>query len=302
MDSIVTIPGGFRIDGKLVREIEIREMTGVEEDIIADQRRVADGSGKFLKPYTDRITEILARCTIRIGDKVHEANADPERATPKVFAPMWANALAGDRSYAAVALRSMSLGTMFVFKEICQKCDAEIPRVELDLKNAEISPYFKNIEKEVLKSKGYSSFEEVPEEEVGELKAEIDKLRDDALLKETHTIRLPSGRSADWHLLTGADELRLSEEMESDKSKDKFVTALVCARINRIDDKKVESLFDRSVRMLPARDRQFLMSYFDEVEGGIDMTYSVFCNRCSHTFIRFLNINKPSFFIPSGAK
>ena len=69
MDTgVFELPNAICTDsGQWVREVELAEMTGEEEDILADQTRMV-GKGKLAKRADQRMTEILSRCTVRLGD------------------------------------------------------------------------------------------------------------------------------------------------------------------------------------------------------------------------------------------
>lgn len=70
-------------------EIELREMTGAEEEILTNQRLIRSG---------DAVNQVLANCTLRIGEIDEIGN--------KVVLDM----LSGDRLFTLVKLRQISLG------------------------------------------------------------------------------------------------------------------------------------------------------------------------------------------------
>lgn len=70
-------------------EIELREMTGVEEELLTNQRLIRSG---------DAVNQVLANCIVRLGDR--------EDVSTKDVLDM----LSGDRLFVLVRLREVSLG------------------------------------------------------------------------------------------------------------------------------------------------------------------------------------------------
>jgi len=87
-------------------EIELREMTGLEEEILTNQRLIRSG---------EAVNQVLANCILRIGD-----NDDP--ASGDVL-----NMLSGDRLFTLVRLRQISLGDEVELDLVCpnQACRAK---------------------------------------------------------------------------------------------------------------------------------------------------------------------------------
>jgi hypothetical protein len=79
-------------------ELELREMTGVEEEILTNQRLIRSG---------DAINQVLRNCILRIGE-----NAEPEM---KDIASM----LSGDRLFTLALLRQISLGDEVELELVC---------------------------------------------------------------------------------------------------------------------------------------------------------------------------------------
>jgi hypothetical protein len=102
-------------------EIELREMTGVEEEILTNQRLIRSG---------DAINQVLKNCLLRIGD-----NAEPDM---KDITSM----LSGDRLFTLVRLRQISLGDEVDLMLVCpnQMCRAKNPAV-IDLDDLPVIPY-----------------------------------------------------------------------------------------------------------------------------------------------------------------
>lgn len=79
-------------------EIEIREMTGLEEEILTNQKLIRSG---------DAVNQVLKNCIVRIGEN---NNID----IPDVL-----NMLSGDRLFTLVKLRQVSLGDEVELDIVC---------------------------------------------------------------------------------------------------------------------------------------------------------------------------------------
>jgi hypothetical protein len=293
MEGIIELPGGFRVGESFVREVEFREMSGAEEEILLDQRK-SEGKGKSLKSMSQRLTEILARCTVRIGEKYEELNRQPEKALAKPFLDLWASGLLGDRGVAIVRLRQLSLGDSFVFPETCPVCRREIQRVEYDLSEIDVDPYFKYIDNDLREQNPDAS------EEVLQTMAEEQRLRL-FTQDEDFSVTLPkSGLECKYRLLTAKDEDRIATIPE--KHGDNLVTALLSLRLLAIDGEPINgNLKHPKIKFLTLSDRDFLRQYFDQIEGGMDQKVSIQCDACNAQFWRRLDPTKPGFFHRLGA-
>lgn len=102
-------------------EIDLREMTGVEEEILTNQRLIRSG---------DAINQVLKNCVLRIGD-----NAEPEM---KDITSM----LSGDRLFTLVRLRQVSLGDQVELELACpnQTCRAKT-HATIDLNDLPVTSY-----------------------------------------------------------------------------------------------------------------------------------------------------------------
>ncbi len=79
-------------------EIELREMTGAEEELLTNQRLIRSG---------EAVNHVLANCILRIG----------ENAEPSVSDVL--NMLSGDRLFTLVRLRQVSLGDEVELDLVC---------------------------------------------------------------------------------------------------------------------------------------------------------------------------------------
>ncbi len=102
-------------------EIEIREMTGVEEEILTNQRLIRSG---------DAINQVLKNCVLRIGD-----NTEPDMNDVQAM-------LSGDRLFTLVKLRAISLGDGVELMLTCPNtvCRAK-NHVVINLDDLAVTPY-----------------------------------------------------------------------------------------------------------------------------------------------------------------
>ena len=109
-DSVFTLPGGYlTIDGELLKEIEVRELTGRDEEYLFKFR---DNPGRFY-------SAILECGVVRIGD---------QRNSHDLVDSM----LAGDWEAALIYVRIATFGKMVENHYTCRACGTEF-RSEIDL-------------------------------------------------------------------------------------------------------------------------------------------------------------------------
>ncbi len=108
-----TLPSGI--------EIDLVEMTGVEEDLLTNRRLMKNG---------ESINQVLLNCTKRLG-----ANEEPTMTDIL-------DLLSGDRLFALVRLRQVSLGDETDLELSCPNPGCgEVTYVSLDLSDLEVTPY-----------------------------------------------------------------------------------------------------------------------------------------------------------------
>jgi len=163
----------------------------------------------------------------------------------------------GDRLYLLFAIRRVTLGDVYPFEQKCPDCEA-INVFTIDLNT--------------LEKKG------MPDP-----------------TKRVFDVKLPSGKAARFHVMTGREEEKLSNVPR--KSMDTVSLALL-ARLDLIEGKSPKL---EDVKKLSMRDRNYLRDQFDEVEGGMETTVDVSCPACGHEFQRELSIDK-GFFTPSALR
>lgn len=276
MDETFSLPGGLVIDDKLETEIALREMTGFEEDILSDIRTIQKSKGsreKRLKVSpTERITQILARCTVRIGDHLFEENRDPRpsaanRSTIHKLTQVWHQALAGDRGFAVVQLRRLTQGDTYVFPFDCPACGKHHERTTVDLANLEVQEFFSEDTREEAKQ----------------------------LLAQEYVLAItPSGKHVKWKPLGTRGEELLNSLEDDDNASMIASIALQTHIISVEEDTSVEA-----VQILSSRDRAFLRSLFESAEGGIDTSVDIVCEKCGVETKTKMNVGDTSFFFPS---
>jgi hypothetical protein len=118
--GLFKLPGGYLDEkGILHDEIQIREMTGAEEDILA---------GKT-DSITLKLNAIMAGCLVRIG-----SITDPGEIAKVI------NLLpSGDRIYLLVLIRMVTLGDDFAFDEKCPEC-GDKATYNIFLSSLEVTP------------------------------------------------------------------------------------------------------------------------------------------------------------------
>lgn len=256
-------------DGTWTKEIELEELTGEEEDILTDQTRSKDGRGKFAKSGAQRITEILSRCTVRIGSDRRPDGMDRFNA-PAAFEDHWTKAYSEDRQFSMVRLRQLSLGDVYAFSENCPNCKKEIPRVEVNLATLKVTEWTL-----------------------------------DQASQATHSIDI-DGKVIDWRVLTGAYEDKLGELQK--EFQDKLLSAAMYLRIVRIDGKNIHGKDEKDkaidtmgiIRRLRSQERSKIREAFKS-QAGIETDLQIICPNpdCAIEFTRTIGMNL-SFFTQSG--
>lgn len=265
------LPNGIRDNaGNWTKEVEISEMAGEEEDILADQTREQGGTGAVRVSGSQRITSILSRCTDRIGE---ERRPKDRYSSPDYFRKAWELAYSSDRLFSMIRLRQLSLGPLYVFSRNCPACKKEVKGITIDLSTLAVQ----NTDLSVARM-------------------------------EEHGFELP--RSKDrvfWRFVRGADEPLIEQTMKSHQAD--WTSALVYRRITAVSTYDKESGLYLSPapppgglvypkRMLSA-DRRSLLHEFDRLEGGIDSDVQIICDECGHGFSTRVQVTHGDFFFPS---
>jgi len=260
--GVFELPGGYiDSEGVLHTEVQLREMTGVEEDLMGSR------SGNVLK----RLNQVMANCIERLGsitDKRQIAEAIPGFTVV-------------DRNFMFVALRRVSLGDDYKMRIECPKCDKPTPRdMVLDLNSLAVTkmPDPMKREYEVELPSGNMAVWRVM---TGEEEEKLSTLREAAQSKDVLTYSLMMRL-----ISVSGKELSLGQRLKDSKG-----------RVNL--DKEGKEAF-RLVKGMPIRDRDFLRSQFREKEAGMDTDVEFECPDCDEIFVSTFDPAQMGFFFPSG--
>jgi hypothetical protein len=105
--AVFQLPGGLVLDGRLEQTVELRPLTGLEEDWLASHPAA---------PSALAVTEVLASCLVRLGDRA---------ASPSLVSSL----LVGDRDFLMLQLRRLTLGDRIQAIVECPTCAA---RADID--------------------------------------------------------------------------------------------------------------------------------------------------------------------------
>jgi hypothetical protein len=164
----------------------------------------------------------------------------------------------GDRAWLILAIRRRTLGDIFPYTETCPNPACKVKRLY----------------------------------QVNLADLEARKMADP--LRRLYEAELPGlGKTARFHVMTGADEEEIS------KYQTDLISRALHVRLELIGDRK-PSLDE--VRSLSMRDRDTLRAVIDDVEGGVDTEIEMTCPECGMEFSRELDIGQQGFFFPSRAQ
>lgn len=259
---VIELPGAMRqTDGTWTKEVEIDEMTGEEEDILADQRRAPGGKGVLLKPAYQRITEVLSRCTKRVGTEARPEGKDRFN-DPGYFERHWEEAYSNDRGFAVIRLRQLSLGDEYVFSQVCPSCKKDIKGVTIDLADLDVTS------------------QPLEQARVTERK-----------------LTLPSGLPVVWRPLVGKDEARQVEMVHAHESD--LVSAVLFLRLVSIGGEQPN--FDKVRRLSTNDRRALRLAYDQGEAGiDTEVQITCDNKECREEFSKQLNVGRVDFFFPSA--
>ncbi len=110
--KIVKLPCGYVENGTSIDEVEVRAMTGVEEDLFSDRNL----------PMVNRLRGMVVNCIERIGDVKDKAKIEQ----------MAGKFSAEDQAVLLVALRQISVGNSYALESECPSCGVPI-KLDVDL-------------------------------------------------------------------------------------------------------------------------------------------------------------------------
>lgn len=235
------LPCGYvDAQGKVFNRIYLREMTGVEDDIMDDDEL----------NVSERISRVLTNCTEKItSSSPQQPNVIEDR---DLIGAIIADTLEPgqglafsipDRMAALLFLRRISLGDVYRFDKKCPECGFKNNGKELDLRTLKIN-YCKDATKRRVK------------------------------------VRLPrSGQEAILRVLSASGERRIAELRPSMKDvKSCAILARLESLDGRGLSGDNRSDLEL-VKALPKADRQVLINTFNAMEGSIETEIEVKCRR-----------------------
>jgi len=260
--GVFELPCGYLdASGVLHTEVLLNEISGRDEDMLANDKI----------PANKKMNQLLTSCIARIGSITDKG----------AIASIVPDLLVGDRVFLVLAVRRVSLGDDYPYKDTCPSCEKEslmsINLSELDI--VKMSDPKKRVFDARMPSKAAikawaNDGEDVPEPERSN----------------------PTGRTVRFKMLTGRDEEKAGKGTSGPES----ISVLLGLRILMLDDKPptIEDL-----QNLTMSERSYIRDVvFRAGDGGVDTTLDVTCPQCAHEFKRELDIAQMGFFFPSAAR
>jgi hypothetical protein len=259
--GVYTLPCGYLdATGVLHTEVVVTEINGSDEDML--------GSNKT--PAQKKLNQLLISRVQRIGsitDRNSIAAAVPEL-------------LVGDRVFLILAIRRVSLGDDYPYKDICPSCEKE-SLMTIDLSTLDIIA-MPDPRKRVYDAKLPS-------------KAACREWANSGTVPPAEKLN-PTGHTIRFRVMVGRDE----EQVGKVQGKDDAISKLLAMRVELLDGKpptiadfQVMSMAERSY----IRDELFRQN-----DGGVETTLEVTCPKCDHDYERELEIGQTGFFFPSQAR
>jgi hypothetical protein len=103
--NVFELPCGLLDGDNLYKDVVVREISGYEEDMLANQKM----------PASKKMSELLARCVTRIGPITDKGK----------IAQAIMDLIVGDRAALIFAIRRVTLGDEYPFKDKCPECEKE---------------------------------------------------------------------------------------------------------------------------------------------------------------------------------
>lgn len=104
--GIFELPCGFLApDGELITEVSVKEITGVEEEIL-NAKNLSGGK---------KMTQVLGNCIVQLGQMVDKP----------ILLRVARELTIGDRSFLMLAIRRVTLGDQFPFEDQCKACNVK---------------------------------------------------------------------------------------------------------------------------------------------------------------------------------
>lgn len=267
--GVYSIVGGYLDpDGKVHTQVQMRAMTGHEEDLLSNDN----------VPFFQRMTGVLSQCCVRFGDFTEKGKIITAiRGLP-----------AGSRQHLLICLRRVShwrtTKDIYEMKVECPKCgkdtDYKVNLADLDLYEME------DPTKRIFEGKMPSGAEYV---------WAITGFEQDEILSAIVKNEMTEHELLTWSILIRLTSLngekvcvRPHEVIDEDKGK-----------LRKNIDRRVLALRQK-VKNLEVNDRQYLRDEFMNHEPGVETDLEFSCPSCKKEFIGRLDLGQRSFFFPSA--
>ncbi len=276
--GVYDLPCGY-VDGegKTHRTVELRELTGTEEDMMDDDE----------VPTTQRTSNVLAACCTRIGDVTDPATIEAAIGdTLKVGKPLTST----DRIAMLIFLRRVSVGDVYKFERRCPRCGHVNKNKTLDLRTIEIT--------------------RVPEERVAKRRVEVKLPRSGrkAIVcvltggaeSKITGLRLNQKDLRSMAILARLESLEVDQAAPEGVSDAEHAKSGKTTRMQLMDDPQTSLV---AVKALPKADRNYLREVYNAMEADVDTSVEVSCDGrlCNAEFEFPLDLGQ-TFFSNAGAE
>ena len=269
--GVFTLVGGYvGEDGRVQNEVELRAMSGEEEDLL----------GSMGHDPVQKMNTVMARCVVRLGDIT-------------------------DKSEIYRAVNSMPSGTR-THLLLCLRI-ASHWKAQKDVYTMNVRCPMDNCGKEgqysvsLLDLELYEPEDPTKSSHVVELPYSEIKVHWRVMGSAQDAIMSQIAKNDRGRAMTYAIMVRLLEVDGNDvelTARDFFGSDTMKTKKMRLS-RKAKELFD-TVRNWPVGDRQFLRNQFEDNEPAVNTDIEVECIHCQRDFVTFLDVAQPDFFFPRG--
>jgi hypothetical protein len=269
LQSVMLGWGFVGSDGVLHRDALFREMSGDEEDLLADRS----------SSFVTRTKHIFFNCLQRLG--TIEDRKELLRAVEKLTS--------SDRMQVMLHLRRISLGDLYKMTVECERCHRESTK-HIDLSKVDVKhPEFpeKRIYEDSLPSGALAEWEVMcgSQEEITSKIREYETSTDSKHKRTNKDLEQSRISFAMWMRMISIDGHKFSRSFPTDVDGVPVVNMEEIAMIKR----------------MPTRDRLWLRQRIEAVEAGPDLKFEYRCDNpdCKRLQTATLDISQPEFFFPS---
>lgn len=258
--TIFTLPCGYLEGQELIREVDVREIDGDAEDMLASNT-----------PPHLKYGQLIGMCTRRIGPYT-----DPGEIVGKIIPQL----TIGDRVFLLFAVRRVSLGDLHYVIEPCANRDCLDPSSKPDDPKPSLSLYTINLADVEIR--------QMPQPMVRSYSVQVQPVSGPAVTAVFHPMTgVDEARIARFK--TDKNSMSILARLDS------YGGQSVALRPDGGNIDRVLSV----VKAMGISVRNQLRDHFGAVEGGIDTSIQLQCPKCKTEFERELQVNA-DFFAPSG--